>query len=392
MRILHVNPSLNPADGGPPEATRTLTAALLAQGHAVEIATLDAPDSPWLGSFPCTVHALGPGRFGKYRYCPAFPRWLEANATDFDIVVVHGIFQYHALATRAVLRRLGRPYVLFIHGALDPWFKRRYPLKHAKKWLYWPWGDYRVVRDAARVLLTTDEERLLARQSFWLYRANETVVSFGTADPPPEANGEQVRLFHAAFPALRNRRFLLFLSRIDEKKGCRLLLESFARVAHQDPELLLVMAGPNSSGLRPGLEHLATAHGIHDRIVWTGTVNGAAKWGAYRAAEAFVLTSHSENFGIVVAEALACGTPVLISKRVNIWREVVSAKAGLVADDELEASMSMLTDWMTRDTDSRRAMATRARKLFLARFEMSTASQRIATELESVLQQCPSLR
>ena len=386
MRILQVIASLDPADGGPPEATRTLTVAWLAQGHSVEVAVLDAPESPWLAAFPCTVHALGPGHFGKYRYSPAFTDWLAANAARFDIVVVHGIFQYHAFATRAVMPRLGRPYVLFIHGALDPWFKRRYPLKHLKKWLYWPWGDYRVIRDAARVLLTTEDERVLARQSFWLYRANEAVVSLGTAEPPPEEDGKQHTAFHAAFPTLNGKRFLLFLSRLDEKKGCRLLIEAFAQVTQQNPELLLVMAGPDSSGLKSDLEQLAASYGIADRIVWTGMITGAVKWGAFRAADAFVLTSHSENFGIVVAEALACGTPVLLSKRVNIWREVVAASAGLAADDKLADSVSMLTEWITSSPDHRKTMSINARELFLQKFEMGVASQRIVLECEIAIQ------
>jgi len=386
MRILQVNPSLNPADGGPPEATRTLTVAWLAQGHSVEVAVLDAPESPWLATFPCAVHALGPGYLGKYKYSPAFTEWLTTNAARFDIVVVHGVFQYHAFATRAVMRRLGRPYVLFIHGALDPWFKRRYPLKHLKKWLYWPWGDYPVIRDAARVLLTTEDERELARQSFWLYRANEAVVSLGTSDPPPEENSAHQHAFYAAFPALQGKRYLLFLSRLDEKKGCRLLIEAFAQLAKQNRELLLVMAGPDSSGLKSDLERLAASRGISDRVIWTGMITGAVKWGAFRAADAFVLTSHSENFGIVVTEALACGTPVLISKRVNIWREVAAAKAGMTADDHLDASVSMLTAWTRQNTHHRQSMSTNARELFLRKFEISVASQRIVIEFESVIQ------
>jgi glycosyltransferase involved in cell wall biosynthesis len=306
------------------------------------------------------------------------------------VVVVHGIFQYHAFATRSVMRRLGRPYVLFIHGALDPWFKRRYPLKHLKKWLYWPWGDYPVIRDAARVLLTTEDERELARQSFWLYRANEAVVSLGTADPPPEVNSAHQQAFYAAFPALRGKRYLLFLSRLDEKKGCRLLIEAFAQLAKQNRELLLVMAGPDSSGLKSDLERLAASRGICDRVIWTGMITGAVKWGAFRAADAFVLTSHSENFGIVVAEALACGTPVLISKRVNIWREVVAAKAGLATEDQIDNSVSMLTEWGNHGEQTREAMSTRARDLFLNHFEIGVASRRIAEELRTVVQDLPS--
>ena len=384
MRILQVIASLDPLSGGPSESIRTLTTAWQELGHYVEIATLDDPKSPWFGSVTCSVHALGPG-YLKYRYTPSFPRWLAANAQRFDIVVVHGIYQYQAFASRRALLRLGRPYVLFTHGALDPLFKRRYPLKHLKKWLYWPWGDYRVLRDAARVLFTTEDERLLARQSFWLYRAKEAVVGYGTAEPPANVGDAQVQAFMDAFPALRDQRFFLFLSRLDEKKGCRLLIEAFTQVAEQDPDLLLVMAGPDSSGLQEDLNRLAHHHNIADRIIWTGMISGQAKWGAFRAAEAFVLTSHSENFGVVVAESLACGTPVLISKRINIWREIAEGSAGMVADDTLEASIRMFKEWLALDTYSRAVMAAKARQLFVDRFEINTVGKNIAMELEKVL-------
>src|SRR5262249_6303466 len=134
-----------------------------------------------------------------------------AHAAAFDAVVVNGLWQYHGFGTRLALRRLDMPYHVFTHGMLDPWFKRAYPLKHLKKWLYWPWAEYRVLRDAAGVLFTSEEERLLARQSFWLYHAKEHVVAYGTSAPPQ--NGDALReAFLATHPQLRGKRIVLFLS------------------------------------------------------------------------------------------------------------------------------------------------------------------------------------
>jgi glycosyltransferase involved in cell wall biosynthesis/SAM-dependent methyltransferase len=380
LRILLVLASLNPADGGPPESMRTLSRAFTRLGHDVEIVTLDDPGASWLGDLECPVTALGPGRFGKYRYAPAYKAWLRHRAADFDIVVVNGVYQYHSFATRSVLTGLGKPYVAFTHGALDPWFRRRYPLKHLKKWLYWPWSDYRVLRDATRVLFTTDEERLLARRSFWLYHADEEVVGYGTETPPPASPAHGAALW-ARFPQLKDRRFLLFLSRIDPKKGCDLLIHAFARVADRDPSLLLVMAGPDSIGWRVSLEALATKVGVADRIVWTGMLAGDDKWAAFRAADAFVLTSHTENFGIVVVEALACGTPVLISERVNIWREIAEAGAGLSAPDTIEGSEDLLRRWLASSPDEVARMRGAAARLFRERYELDTVAKRILEAL-----------
>ncbi|HMG05900.1 MAG TPA: hypothetical protein VK581_10585, partial [Chthoniobacterales bacterium] len=127
----------------------------------------------------------------------------------------------------------------FPHGMLDPWFKRTYPRKHMKKLLYWPWAEYRVLRDAAAVLFTSEEERRLARESFSLYHCKEIVVNYGTA--APEVDLESAREdFLEAFPKLRGQRFFLFLGRLHEKKGCDLLISirrraKFFRVRFADP-------------------------------------------------------------------------------------------------------------------------------------------------------------
>jgi glycosyltransferase involved in cell wall biosynthesis len=243
-----------------------------------------------------------------------------------------------------------------------------------KKWLYWPWVEYRLLRDACGVLFTCEEERLQARQSFSLYRAREIVVSLGIPGPPVEEPLTQRKAFLAKFPQLQGQRFLLFLGRIHPKKGCDLLLEAFARVAARDPGLMLVMAGPDPDNLRQGLlTRMADLDPA--RVIWTGMLTGDLKWGAFRAAEAFVLPSHQENFGIAVAEALACGTPVLISNKVNIWREIEAGGAGLVAPDTVAGTQELLWRWIELGTDGRAALARRADAVFQARFHIDHAAQ-----------------
>jgi glycosyltransferase involved in cell wall biosynthesis len=166
----------------------------------------------------------------------------------------------------------------------------------------------------------------------------------------------------------------LFLGRIHPKKGCDLLLTAFAQVAARDPGLLLVIAGPDPDNLRQDL--LGTVPDVDPaREVWTGMLTGNAKWGAFRAAEAFVLPSHQENFGIAVAEALACGTPVLISNKVNIWREIEAGSAGLVAADTLTGTKELLSRWIELGTDGRAALARGAETVFRARFHIDRATQ-----------------
>jgi glycosyltransferase involved in cell wall biosynthesis len=380
VRYLHVIPSLDPRWGGPAEGVKQLGAAALRLQHAVEVVTLDRPGTPGTSQTSFPVHCLGPGHL-KYGYAPRFVPWLRENVRRFDAVVINGIWQYHSIATWSVLRDTSTPYYVFTHGMLDPWFKRRYPLKHLKKLLYWPLGDYRVLRDAQAVLFTCEEERILARQSFSLYRAREVVVNYGTpgiADGSPEHR----RVFLERFPQLAGKRLLLFLGRIHPKKGCDLLIRAFASVARSDAGLHLVIAGPHGEHVQRELEALVKRLGIASAVTWTGMLAGSLKIGAFQCAEVFVLPSHQENFGIAVAEALSCGVPVLISNKVNIWREIVHDQAGLVADDTLAGTRQLLTDWLALGAEDRQRMAHNAYQCFRRRFNIDMAATKLLSLFE----------
>ena len=377
LRILHVISSVNPQGGGPIEGLVQLARVNGAHGHQIEIASLDDPKAEWVQRCPLPCHALGPGHIGKYRYSPRLVPWLKANRHRYDAVIVNGIWQYHAVAAWRALSGTDTPYFVYTHGMLDPWFKRRYPLKHLKKWLFWPWAEYRVLRDATAVFFTSEDERRLARQSFWLYRCNEVVVNYGTSVPPTDAEAQR-QAFLARFPELAGTRNLLFLGRLHEKKGVDLLLQALAAVRARQPALTegvrLVMAGPANDGYGQRMQQLATQLGLDDITVWTGMVSGAEKWGAFRCAEAFALPSHQENFGISVAESLACGVPVLISNQVNIWREIQQDQAGLVGDDTQAATEALLTQWLAMPQAEWQAMRGQAEACFHARFRIDRAA------------------
>jgi len=377
LRILHVISSVNPQGGGPIEGVKQLARVNGGHGHRIEIVSLDDPQAEWVRQCPLPCHALGPSHIGKYRYSPRLVSWLRTNRARYDAVIVNGIWQYHAYAVWRALHGTSTPYFAYTHGMLDPWFKRRYPLKHLKKWLVWPWAEYRMLRDAAAVLFTSEDERRLARQSFWLYRCNEVVVNYGTSVPPNEATAQR-EAFLARFPGLATTRNLLFLGRLHEKKGVDLLLRALAAVRTREPRLTedvrLVMAGPANDDYGQRMQRLAKALGLDDITVWTGMVTGPLKWGAFRCAEAFALPSHQENFGISVAESLACGVPVLISNQVNIWREIQQDQAGLVADDTQAGTEALLTQWLGTPVEAWQAMRGRAQDCFNARFRIDRAA------------------
>lgn len=371
FRILHCISSVNPKKGGPIEGVKQLSRINQEHGHHIEVLTLDSPDDPWVKEFPLPCHAMGPTYVGSYAYSPRLVSWLKAHAHRYDAVIVNGIWQYHVFGVWRALRGTKTPYFVFTHGMLDPWFKRTYPLKHLKKWLFWPWAEYRALRDAAAVMFTCEDERRLARQSFWLYRADEYVVSYGTS-APPERPVEQKRAFLDRYPDLKDKRCLLFLGRLHEKKGPDLLFKAFANVKARSPELVrdvqIVMAGPADDAYGMKIRRLCGHLGLDQQTTWTGMVSGDVKWGAFRHAEAFILPSHQENFGIAVAESLACGVPVLISNQVNIWREIQQANGGLVDADTIEGTERLIEGWLETPADQWRQMGSDARNCFKTRF------------------------
>jgi glycosyltransferase involved in cell wall biosynthesis len=381
MKLLHVIASVDPLGGGPIQGVRQYGLRLPELGHSLEVVSLDSPGDSFVREFPLPVHALGPSSLGRYSYSARLVPWLRAYARNYDAVVIDGLWQYHAWATWRALRNSGVPYFVFTHGMLDPWFKRTYPLKHLKKWIYWPWADYRVLRDAKAVLFTSEDERQLARQSFWLYRANEMVVAYGAVSPPPDA--ERLReVFFSSYPEAREKRLLLFLGRIHEKKGCDLLIECFAGVADQHPDLHLVMAGPDQTGWVSRLKERAQALGIARRITWPGMLQGDLKWGALYSSEVFVLPSHQENFGIAVAEALGCGLPVVISDKVNIWREIQEDKAGLVSPDTFDGTLHALQLWLRLSAADRLQQSANARRCFTRRYTIEAMANSLANVIE----------
>jgi len=324
------------------------------------------------------LHALGPAR-NTYSFAPAFVPWLRQNHARYDAVIINGLWQYHSFGAWRALRGTATPYYVFPHGMLDPWFKRSFPLKHVKKWLYWPWADYRVLRDARAVLFTCEEEKRLAPKSFALYRAHPVVTGLGTASPPDA----DATAFLDRHPELEGKRILLFMGRLHPKKGCDLLLEAFAATMANDPEWRLVFAGPDAFNWQKTLVARAQTLGIADRIVWTGMLRDSMKWSALAAAEVFALPSHQENFGIAVAESLACGVPVLISREVNIWREIESANAGFVAPDTVAGIISLLTRWQQLPEAERRTMQRNARQCFQQHFDIEQSAARLLEAIKA---------
>ena len=380
MRILNIICSTNPQLGGVIEWVRQFAPIAVDLGHTVEVLSMDKPEDEWVQNFPVPVHAFEQ-KF-KYFYAPKLVSWLKENAHNYDACIVHGLWRYPGLATHLALDKSNTPYFVYTHGMLDPWFKTYYPFKHITKWLYWCLIEYRLLRDARGVIFTCEQEKNKASKTFWPYNAHELVTTIGIQAPAGNKD-KQTTHFHQNFPETKGKQLLLFLGRIHQKKGCDLLVEAFAKNAINNPDLHLVFAGPGETSLISQLKQLADSNNISDRITWTGMIEGDIKWGAFHASDSFILPSHQENFGISVVEALACSLPVLISNKVDIFSEIENDQAGIVANDTLEDTCKMLSQWLNMTTEDKQLMQTNALTCYNNRFEVHSATRQLIKLLDT---------
>lgn len=377
LKVLHIIITANKEYGGPIEGLTQSIKFRQQHNQYIEVLTLDDPSAEYVVDFPCKVNAVGPVH-PKFGYTGKLKNWIKQNGKHFDVAVIHGLWNPSSIEGGQGCQAIGLPYVVFTHGMLDPWFKKAYPFKHFIKQLYWIYQG-QVLQNAYKVLFTSSEEERLAQGVFWGYKYNSKVVAYAAADAIPNSD-EGEKKFKELVPEINGKPYLLYLSRIHEKKGCDLLIQAFAKVIKR-PDLQLVMAGPCHSNYIIYLKNLVEKLGIQDRVYWPGMLKDDLKAAAFTAAEAFVLTSHQENFGIAVAEALAYGKPVLISDQINIFKEIQAGNAGIVGADTLEGAILILQQWESLDSSQKVEMGRCAREVYEKNFTVAAAAKGLTQNL-----------
>lgn len=379
MRILRVIHSLDPTRGGIVSWLEASTQVLLAKGHTVEVVCLDAPTASFLKDKVYPVIPLGPG-MGTYGYTQRLVPWLKQH-TDYDVMLIEGLWQYVGLAVYRAYLETGIPYVVYPHGMLDPWFNQAYPLKALKKYLYWWLVEYRVLKNAATVLFTTELEREAARKSFWPYGFQEAVVPLGVkaferVSPPYERKANRPRQ-------------LLFLGRIHPKKGVEMLLDAWKGALVKAPKgkhYRLCLAGPSEPQYLQRLQAKAKRLGLEASVYWLGMQAGeGAKLDLLEASEAFILPSYQENFALSLVESLAASRPVLTTKSVHTWPFVVASQGGLVAEPNQAGIQQLIESWMRWTAEDSTTFSLKAYHCFQTHFQLEPVVDQLLACLSSCL-------
>jgi glycosyltransferase involved in cell wall biosynthesis len=377
---LHVIATLAPRDGGPSAVLPEMCRSLIKRGHDVEIVTtnrdgkaeLDVPVARPIVNQGVRTTYYPTQRPRSYGTSVPMAMMLRNRIADFEVVHVHSLYLFHTLVAGVLCRRRAVPYVVRPHGTLNPSHRS---VHRWRKAVYGTLVEHRNLSRAAAIHYTSARERAFAEAAgvrtpgYVIPHGIDLEVFDDTGDVslvPPLSDSE-------------GRILITFLGRLTEKKGLDVLCDAFARICDAEPRAHLVVAGPDDEGLGALVSRWVDERGLTDRVSLPGLITGPAKVELLRRSSVFVLPSRDENFGVTVAEALAAGTAVVVTRGVAIHEQIEQANAGLVAKRTPEA----LADALLRllgDEQLRARLAQNGRALV----ERSYSWDRIAEELEQM--------
>lgn len=369
MHILHVLPLITARAGGPVAFVAEGAEALNAVGVASTIfsTALGQPPSADVSrdiepsELPENVRELDLHLFPvqaprRLAFAPSMGRRLHRVAGEFDLIHIHSLWLFPQFAAYWAADRSQVPYVVSLHGALDPYLRQHGRARKTLTDMLW---QRRMLANAALLHITTEQEGDLVADV-----AVETprhVVPVGVWTERFQTGGDGDR-FRARYLAGSKADIVLFLGRLTYKKGLDLLIESFARVPRAPRPALLVIAGPDDEDLQPALESVIRNADLTGRVIFTGPIYQRDRADALSAATVWALSSYTENFGVAVMEALAAGLPTVVSKDVNLAGAIGQHQAGVVAETNPQAFGVALSNILA-DRDSHPDLASRARAL-----------------------------
>lgn len=332
MRVIQTVAAISEEASGPSYSVVRLTESLYEAGIAVQLATLDwsaqSVELPFLKRFPLS---FGPRRLGR---SVPMKRWLE-NQPGNSVFHTHGLWMMPNVYPGHAARRTHSHLVVSPRGTLSPW-----ALEHGSfvKKIFWPVVQHPAISSAACFHATAVSESNEIREAG--FRQPIAVIPNGVDIP-------------AMRPRNPGRRTVLFMGRIHRKKGLDMLLTAWSRLERRHGDWALKIVGPDDGHLGE-MRALASAYGLK-RVEFHGELRGQEKWAAYFDAELFVLPTHSENFGMVVAEALASGMPVVVTKGAP-WPELMERNAGWWTDISVDALEAAIADALARPVEALAAM------------------------------------
>jgi glycosyltransferase involved in cell wall biosynthesis len=380
MKILMVIPALGSVYGGPSKTVVELAQALGNRGLQVDLVAttangntqLDVPTLTWISEASYRVQYFPYWKIGDYKFSLSLTRWLFDHVKDYDLVHTNAIFSYPVLPAHWACQFHQVPYIMTPHGMLEPW---ALAYKSRKKNLYFTLLEKPALQRACAIQMLASSEA--ERVKNLTFKTPLVTVPNGIhrkdIEKLPEAD-----IFHKQFPSLQNKKLILFLGRIDPKKGLDLLATAFAQVNLQFPETHLIIAGPDNINFTPKVKSYFAQAGCLESVTFAGMLTGEVKYSALAAASIYVAPSYSEGFSMSVLEGMASGLPCVITTGCN-FPEAGEANAALVVDIRAD-SISEALLWCLHNPREAQEMGCRARLLIFEKYTWD----KIAAQMEKV--------
>jgi glycosyltransferase involved in cell wall biosynthesis len=371
------------------QVLRGLATAQARHGHQVVVCTTDR-DHPPDGVLPqeyfrtlyhpeVTLKVFGVN-FVPLLVSVSMARWLRSSICDFDIVHVHGLYRFPSSFAAWIARRRDIPYIICPHGSLDPYMHERSAYSVGLKRIYERLIDLPNLRAASALHFTTEQEH--SRSAFLGLATNTIVVPNGLhwatykQLPPRGVLRDQWKIGHGPL--------VLFMGRLHPVKGFDLLIPAFDAVRNNIPGAQLVIAGPENDNFGEQIRTWVRDRGLQNSVHFVGMLNDVEVVQAYVDADVVVLPSYTENFGMTIAEAMACGVPVAITTGVKIHDAVSRAKAGIVTDcDSMQLAHALET--LLNDGQLRRKMGDAGRDFVKQNYTWPVVVNALDTAYESMV-------
>lgn len=385
MNLLVVVPALGTVYGGPSKSVTELAQSLGRTGIDVDLVTtnangstvLDVPLQQWIQKSHYRVQYFPYLGIGDYKLSISITQWMFQNVRSYDLVQTNAIFSVPNLAAYLACRQRSVPYVVIPRGMLEPW---ALSYKAWKKKIYYALFERPALQRASALQMLASTE---AAQIEPLRISSPLVISPNGVRRQDFEILPSSELFYEAFPETRQKKIVLFLGRIDPKKGLDLLAESFGKVLDQFPSAHLVIAGPDSIGFLPTVRRYLVDNKCADSVTFTGMLIGKMKYSALAAAYYYVAPSYSEGFSMSVLEGMAAGLPCIITTGCN-FPEAAQANAACVVDANAKALTLALTQFLS-DPEAALAMGKTARQFIFNHYTWDKIASDLSKTYQDIL-------
>lgn len=355
MKILHIIDIIASRSGGTAKVCLELSNYQVKAGHEVTICTTnrDFPVKKKLSiqpNVPLNVDGVNTFFFSAFTplgFSVTMIYWLIKNISNYDIIHIHGLYRFPPTFGAWLARKKKKRYIIMPHGSFDPFLFKQSKYNVTIKRLYEFLFDIPNLNNASAIHYTATEEKELA--SFLNLRAPSVVIPNGI-DWSVFENLPTRGIFRSKIGLDNYVPLILFLGRINFKKGLDILIPAFAKLNEKYTDIKLVIVGPDNDGYLKKVHQWVSDYKIENSIYFFDHLPIEEVKEAFVDADLFVLPSYTENFGISVVEAMACGCPVLISNKVNIWKEVEESGSGSVVDLNVEIITKKLEELINNKT------------------------------------------